>query len=55
MKTLTISIPIVSVTGVVVTGNAVTGTAGIANGEVRYTPNSSRSNGCFRDILSDCY
>ena len=25
------------------------------NGEVRFTPNSSRLSGGFRDILDDCY
>jgi len=25
-----------------------------ANGEVRYTPNTSRSNGCFRGIMGVC-
>jgi len=26
-----------------------------ANGEVRYTLNTSRSNGCFRGIMGVCY
>ena len=44
MKTLAVGIPLVAFTGI----------AGISNGEVRYAPNTSRSNGCFRDILKDC-